>query len=332
MVPMDCIKISFHPYTLIKYPISKKYDPLYKTFRSSIYKEDRLVCASPSKSIPFDEFTKIPIEECTIEPFVEGIMINVFYDEEWKIATKSNVGANCTFDSNRTFAELYEECKNSVGLSYDNLNKNLTYSFVIQHPDHQIVTPVTKATLTCVAMFHGTDELLADIFPPARFHFSSYEEASRIAQKGPCKGLIFKHKGVRSKVRNTEHHSIESLKENSPFPYRYLLLRCNLLKYKEYLSYFPKDEEKGIKIEASIQTLTMNLYSAYRNCFVLKKEKAKGHEWVSYLYDLHGIYIQELYPKHLSKKNVAEYINALSIKRQAHLLNFYTSNKKKEAE
>ena len=83
------------PYTLIKYPPEKKYDPLYRNLRSVIYKGDTVVCMSPGKSVPLDE--TIPIQEYIVEDFVEGIMINVFYDEEWKIATKSNIGANNLF-------------------------------------------------------------------------------------------------------------------------------------------------------------------------------------------------------------------------------------------
>ena len=144
------------PYTLIKYPPEKKYDPLYRNRRSVIYKGDTLVCMSPGKSIPLDE--TIPVTDYTVEDFVEGIMINAFYDDGWKIATKSNIGANCTFDSTRTFAELFDDCKAAVGLSLDTLNPEFSYSFVMKHPDHRIVTPVTQPTLTCVAKFAGKEE------------------------------------------------------------------------------------------------------------------------------------------------------------------------------
>jgi hypothetical protein len=292
------------PYTLIKYPPEKKYDPLYRNLRSAIYKGDTLVCMSPGKSVPLDE--TIPIQEYIVEDFVEGIMINVFYDEEWKIATKSNIGANCTFDSPRTFAELFEDCKQAMGLTYDMLNKNLCYSFVMQHPDHRIVT-LTKPSLVCVAMFHGEQERLSDIYPPKRYSFSSFEEAKFASQQGLCKGLVFKRNGLRSKIRNKLHHSIEQLKQNVPFLQRYVLLR-NKPTLKEYLFYFPEEKEKANEVETKIQEKTHLLYNTYRNCFMFKKEKAKDHPMKSTLYDLHTIYLQELYPRSLSKKRVEEYV------------------------
>jgi len=292
------------PYTLIKYQPENKYNPLFRHFRSVIYKGDTLICMSPSKSVPLDE--SIPLADYTVEDFVEGIMINAFYDDGWKIATKSNIGANCTFDSTRTFAELFDDCKAAMGLSLDTLNPEFSYSFVMQHPDHRIVT-LTKPTLTCVAKFKEQEEFLSDLFPPTRHVFSSWDEAKAAAQKGLCKGLVFKYKGKRSKIRNVLHHSIETMKLNVPFPERYVKMR-NKPQLAEYLFYFPEEKEKAAALETKIQNKTLLLHNTYRNCFMFKKEKAKDHPMKSVLYDLHTIYLQELYPHSLSKKRVEEYV------------------------
>ena len=177
----------------------------------------------------------------------------------------------------------------------------------MQHPDHCIVTPVTTPTLVCVAMFHGTEERLADIYPPKRYTFSSWEEAKQAAQKGLCKGLVFKRNGLRSKIRNVMHHSIESLKQNVPFPQRYIKLRNKPI-LKEYLFYFPEDRVKIETIETMIREKTNLLYHTYRACFMFKEEKAKDHPMKSALYDLHTIYLQECYPQALTKKRVEEYV------------------------
>ena len=293
------------PYTLLKYPPEKKYDPLYRNLRSAIYKGDTLICMSPGKSVPLDE--TIPVTDYTVEDFVEGIMINAFYDDGWKIATKSNIGANCTFDSTRTFAELFDDCKASMGLTLDALNTEFSYSFVMKHPDHRIVTPVTQPSLTCVAKFKGEEEFLSDLFPPTRHLFATWDEAKEAAQKGLCKGLVFKYKGTRAKIRNAMHHSIENMKQNVPFPERYVNMR-NKPQLAEYLFYFPEEKEKAALLETTIQNKTTQLHNTYRNCFMLKKEKAKDHVLKSSLYDLHTIYLQELYPRSLSKKRVEEYV------------------------
>lgn len=311
MYPSDCISIVSRPYTLVKYPPSKKYDSQYREFRSIILKGDKVVCMSPSKSICMDTFMQMfTIKECCMEEFVEGIMINVFYDEEWRIATKSKIDALCTFDSSRTFAEMFEECKQEVGLTYDMLNTDYSYSFVIQHPDHRIVTKVEKPNLVCVAMFHLENkiELLSNVFPPRRYMFDTYEDAKNGSQEGLGKGLIFKCQGYRSKLRNTKHDSIEQLKLNMPFQQRYLRLRNSNL-YDIYLSYFPEDQVKGMDLECKISEGMMNLYEVYRSHFIYKQKKNKSLSLMSYLHDLHIIYLQEFFPNPLPYKRVEQFIN-----------------------
>ena len=322
MTPEDCISVVSGPYRLLKYPPSKKYDSKYREFRSIILKDDKVVCMSPSKSICFDTFMqRFPIEECCMEEFVEGIMINVFYDGEWRIATKSKLDALCTFDSSRTFAEMFEECKQEVGLTYDMLNPEYSYSFVIQHPDHRIVTKIETPHLICVAMFHLEKkiELLSDIFPPRRYVFDTYEEAKTNSQEGLGKGIVFKFQGYRSKLRNTKHDSIEQLKMNMPFQQRYLRLRKSNL-YDVYLSYFPEDQVKGMDLECKISEVTMNLYELYRYHFIYKQKKNKSCSLMSYLHDLHTIYLHEFFPEPLPYERVVQFVN-LYPKRVSYLLN-----------
>ena len=300
MYPSDCIKRFFHPYTLIKYPNDKKHEPLYASYRSRIYKESVMVCTSPSKSIPFDDFRKqYLIENCEIEEFVEGVMINMFYDDGWKIATRSNVGAECNFDSEHTFASLFQECE----VPYEQMNQNCYYSFVMQHPENIIVNSISKPTLYCVS-FLG--DHLSTIIPPKRFKFSSYEEAIEKAQEGQWKGLVIKCNGIRTKIRNKKHHEIEALKLNLPFKERYFKLRGTPA-YTIYLEHF-HDKNMGIMLEKKFENVCKNLYQSYRDCFILKKQSAKDHSLKNALYDIHGIYLQELYPRSMYMKRVEQYV------------------------
>jgi len=300
MYPNDCIQRSFPPYTLVKYPNDKKYEFLYSPYRSRIYKGTQLVCSSPSKSIPLEEFIQqYPIEYCEVEEFIEGVMINMFYDDGWKIATRSTIGAECTFDSDRTFASMFYECD----IPYHLMNINCCYSFVMQHPDHTIVNPVSKPRLYCVST-QGDD--ISTIIPPPKFDFFSYEDAIEKAQEGLWKGLVIKCNGVRTKIRNKAHQEIEALKLNVPFKERYFKLRGTPA-YQIYLSHFP-DKEKGMDLEKRFQSTCQNLYQSYRDCFIYKIESVKDHPLKSALYDLHGIYLQELYPRGMYRKRVEQYL------------------------
>lgn len=296
----DLIQRSFPPYTLVKYPPDKKHDLVYASYRSRIFKGKFILCSAPSKSIPFEQFRELyPFDTCVVEEFIEGVMINMFYDDGWKIATRSNIGANCTFDSERTFASLFQDCD----VPYEEMNINCFYSFVLQHPEHTIVNPVTKPTLYCVSVF---GDQLSTILPPPRFTLSSYEEAIEKAQEGQWKGLMLKCNGVRTKIRNKRHMELESLKLNMPFKQRYFEMRGKP-SYQTYLQHFP-DKEKGIELERRFQTTCQNLYQSYRDCFIYKIQSAKDHMFKNELYDLHGIYLQELYPRSMYRKRVEQYV------------------------
>ena len=75
-------------YYLLKYDKKNLTKENYKDvgkFRSLIHKNGKLLSFSPPKSLPFEDFINTyPLEECFAEEFVEGTMINVFYDHEEK--------------------------------------------------------------------------------------------------------------------------------------------------------------------------------------------------------------------------------------------------------
>ena len=151
---------------LIKYTKSYLNIKNYTTlglFRSVIIDplRNEIVCFSPPKSIPFDNFVKNnTLEHCNLTKFHEGTMINLFfnkYTSEWEIATRSNIGGNYKFykDTKSTFRQMFLEAMINIGLEFSMLKKNYSYSFVLQHPGNRIVVPINtmKLILTNVYMF-----------------------------------------------------------------------------------------------------------------------------------------------------------------------------------
>jgi hypothetical protein len=140
--------------------------PTYGLFRSVILnKKNEFICFSPPKSIPADIFIeKYSIQNLfvVVEEFIEGTMINLFWDEElgiWELATRNTVGANTYFFKNnnngnsKTFRIMFlEACiENNVNISL--LNKNYCYSFILQHPENRIVIPFVKPELYLIAVY-----------------------------------------------------------------------------------------------------------------------------------------------------------------------------------
>jgi len=149
------------------------YEKLTK-FRSLIVRNNRVVCYSPPKSIPYDKFIeKYPdTNQSHIEDFIDGTMINVFFDNInncWEIATKSTIGGNILFFNdiknynyfenvnndytNTTFRTLFFETCNVNNFDLNSLNKKYSYTFVMQHPFNRIVTPVASPSIYLVRIY-----------------------------------------------------------------------------------------------------------------------------------------------------------------------------------
>jgi hypothetical protein len=143
--------------------------------------ENDVVSFAPPKSLQADNFLKLyPIktDDIVAEEFIEGTMINVFFDPTigltggWEITTKKVVGATCLMNSGekekenenqkdkdnnkdnvKTFRSMFLEAAKKNNLYLESLNKSLCYSFVMQHPNNRIVIPIKEPQLYLVAIF-----------------------------------------------------------------------------------------------------------------------------------------------------------------------------------
>lgn len=137
--------------------------PTYGLCRSVISNSDnKVVCYSPPKSIDYNVFVeKYPSlnEDVICQEFVEGTMVNVFWDPVaglWEISTKNTVGATSKFykkQDSKSFRQMFFEALLESGLQLDKLDINYCYSFVLQHPENRIVVPFTKPSLYLVAIY-----------------------------------------------------------------------------------------------------------------------------------------------------------------------------------
>ena len=137
---------------------------LYRSVITS-KKTNKVLCFSPPKSIPYGDFTsKYSPTDCIGEEFIEGTMINLFWDEEdnkWIISTKSVIHASCTFfmvppyekDKVKKFSEMFSEACAYNNFDYTLLDKRMCYSFVLQHPESRIVCKVSYPVLYLVEMY-----------------------------------------------------------------------------------------------------------------------------------------------------------------------------------
>ena len=140
----------------------------------------RVMAYGPPKSVSIETFKDRYPEfedhmpgDVYITEIVEGTMINLFFDRErntWEIATKSAVGGHYWYyrqhygtnvGSNQyTFRQMFMEAVGESALSdlndsylVQDLDKNMSYSFVLQHPANHIVLDIYVPKTYLVAIY-----------------------------------------------------------------------------------------------------------------------------------------------------------------------------------
>jgi hypothetical protein len=169
-------------------------------FKSVLFDEkNKCLCYSPPKAMTFDFFKKKYKEKTDYiiaEEWVEGMMINVFYDENvgfggsWEIVTRDKLyGVENMHISNGTKKKIsacFKEACDACGLNVNVLDKRLCYSFVMQHPDDiYVVTPFKEMRIYLIEMYeivNGIEGSTVCVYPYYKYEHmaSSWLAQSRV--------------------------------------------------------------------------------------------------------------------------------------------------------
>ena len=276
--------------------------------RSVITKNNQILCYSPPKSLRFDTFVKkYKEQDCIVQEYIEGTMINLFYDPtakqntgDWQISTKSAVGADVGFSIHKnkkicTFRNMFLDTCNHVNLDFELLSKEHCYSFVMQHPNNVIVSPVDEKKLYLISVYsidndtQIVEELstknaidIMNTVPNCRVQYPhEYEMSSYLTIKNKwasydttytCQGIVIKHieSGERTKIRNPNFEYVKKLKGNQPkLLFRYLQLRQTRT-IQKYLMYFPQDKAAFDVFRSQIHAFSEELHDYYLKYHVHK--------------------------------------------------------------
>ena len=380
-------------YKIIKYNKDKlnllqntDYDSfnILSKFRSIIIRNNKLILYCPHKSIEYNSFKNkyTNTQECWMEDFIDGTMINVFFDiinNVWEIATKSTVGGNIYFfndiqnlslfnDSNNlnnynniTFRTMFFESCNASNFDLNSLDKNYTYTFVMQHPFNRIVTPVQTPSLYLVKIYHIDNTNFPNVtiteknintivnIPPYIFTNTNIKFINKYPISNTldelynfynsdllpydCVGFfIYNIDGNRTKIRNKKYEVVRKLRGNQPkLQYNYLCLKKEN-KIKEFLHYYPEHILLFNKFKLLMFEYTNKLFFNYINCFIKKEKHLKEYEfqYKNHMYNIHQKYINELKPnnKKIDKKFVIDYVNNLHPAQQMFIINYHNKNNK----
>ena len=304
------------------------------------------------------EFSKVKFAE----EFVEGTMVNLFYNpsndvESWEFSTRTVVspaekrgnGSGSGVVDKKCFRRMFLEACAAVGLKFDDLQKEYSYSFVLQHPDNTIVAPVKSMALFIVAMYYidGTTVYEMDrsiikwgefssVRHPARFGLLNGEEDfEKIINVWASNdslyyypGVMFRtHEGARYKFRNPNYEYVKNAKgvvEKSRFVYLHLK---KLGKLQSHFDRFPENELEFFRHSTNFYNYMHNLHKNYMECYIYKRKPLKEFavEYKRNMFDLHEHYKMALRTngkcvKITDMSFVIEFMNEQSLSSQLFIL------------
>lgn len=324
-------------YKIIRYNKELLSDDIRETtglFRSVIYHNDSIKSFAPPKSLKSDVFIKRFLPNAvTAEEFVEGTMINVFWDgDRWEIATRSSVGGKVSFFTTKsslkteyenTFRYMFLDALNYYEKddavffkSLESVPKNICLSFVLQHPLNRIVVPISVPSIYLVSVYRVNGYTVENVcitseiktmLPsyikyPQTYEFDNYDTlVEKFAGNNTdykIVGVMLKYKDthIRAKIRNPNYELVRELRGNQPkLQFRYLMLRQKQ-RVGEYLKYYPEHKEEFSKYRNMIHNFSRGLHQNYLNCYVFKQAPLREfpYQYRTHMYNLHELYTSSL--------------------------------------
>jgi len=340
--------------------------PTYGLCRSVILNNNNeVVCFSPPKSYPSETFIKTYPElneSIFAQEFVEGTMINVFWDSNiglsggWEISTRNTVGAKSSFyksKNSKTFRDMFLEAAKENGLVLEYLSNKYCYSFVLQHPDNRIVVPFKNPQLYLIAVYSinnidknnisvtvSTIEEIKNlqyfsstqIKFPEMYSCATYSELiekyASMNTSYDILGVVLynKNTGERAKIRNPVYEEVRQLRGNQPkLQYQYLSLRRSGEVHK-FLTFYPENKKEFSAFREQLHLFTETLFNNYISCYIKKERPLKefSDQFRTHMFNLHQKYMNDLREKKLfiTKWQVIEYVNILHPSLLMYCLNY----------
>ena len=337
--------------------------PTYGLCRSVIINsKNKVVGFAPPKSISSEQFIQKYTENTpgvVFEEFVEGTMVNVFWDDSigleggWEIATRNTVGATSSFyksKQSKTFRDMFLEASYENNMSFNLLDKKYSYSFVVQHPENRIVVPFKSPQLYLVAVYsivNDNNGIIVEVHDsqqfkesfsttsvkfPYYYNFHTYsdliENCASMNTRYDCVGVVLHNKltGERSKIRNPVYEQVRNLRGNQPkLQYQYLSLRKEG-KVGEFLKFYPESKKEFSGFRDQVHLFTDTLFANYVSCYIKKEKPLKefSEQYRTHMFNIHQIFINELREKKHFVTNtvVQKYVNELHPSLLMYCLNF----------
>ncbi len=330
-----------------------------KWFRSVVWDTQTHlpVCVAPPKAERGEPPTGDAIVYPLVETFLDGTMVNVFRvasdPTTLQTATRTQVGAGGTFYSKKSFDQLFTEALQAIGSSKKEICRNLAEptemvpnqfaSFVLQHPEHRVVSRCSFPRVWIVHTGSVHDDGLVSFnenpthwssrfrLPTQQLNVSS-EVALTDSFNELCKtngwyfqGVVLRTgTGQRWRLRNPNYLYLRTLRGSEATDVeRFLRLRSES-KVSEYLKHYSEERQTFWDLEQTLRKTTKDVYDAYCSVHKSHEKKLEDLPWAikPCVFKLHSHYLEHLRPNNekVQWKHAVELINNLQLFEQKRLL------------
>lgn len=285
---------SFNQYELIGYKNEYEDNLFFRSVAVDVT-ADKIVSFSPPKSIPY--LSNMNLADCHVEEMIEGTMINVFwckYLNHWIPCTRRRIGAENHFfkECSKSFYELFYDAVQALNISFDNIPTNLSFTFVLQHPDNRIVTKFTTPNLYLIDVFEysendtipkkwshplNTTGLFENVSYPIIFSFDTSAALETYVNSQP-----YSFMGVaiytihdpnmwqRMKVINTSYQYVKNLRGNQcDLLYRYIQLKREK-QIRKFITVFSEFVPQFDSFKQAYEAVVARLYQNQHHTYLLR--------------------------------------------------------------
>ena len=336
-----------HNLYLIKYPYEKNVNSEnYERYLKGCIIDsivNRIVMISPVKANTLND-ANIDLNMCQIQELFDGTMINMFYhNDEWLLSTRSDIGCKNKWSNKKSFKQMFDECSmanSNNGIDYDRLNKNHTYSFVMQHKGNRNVCYIAQNMNILVEVRDRETLMPVDLNIYRSQEYNGFQVVNDYVindlnefinvivfddnpMKFNYKGFTVKCNDMRKNFINDMFTNVKNLKNNSNNPlYDYCKHRLNDTK-DTYLYYFREHKKMYKKYDSVYDIFKRDLYDTYVKCNIKHEMEKKDipFQLKPLIFELHGNYLQTR--QKISNNRVNEYLMSLQPDRLTFVMKYY---------
>ena len=334
--------------------------PHCKWMRSVICDTERHIpiCVGVPKAEKDNEVAETG-DSLLVQDYMDGMMINVFItDGKLQLATRSQMGAEGKFYSEKTFADMFDEALSVMKFTRTDIVKwmgNQTFaSFLLQHPEHRVVARCRSPHLWLIHTGSVSETGVVTMNEDG----SGFPASVRLPTHTPPKvvettvlqnpwfapkdinnwftelcatqgwfyqGVTMKDgKGNRWRMRNPNYLYLRALRGSEATPVERFLRLRNESKVSEYLKHYSEDRQTFWDYEQNLRSKTQEVFQAY--CDVHKSHSKKFDELDAAIkpcvFKLHAHYLASLRPNNekVYMKHAVELVNNLPVYEQKRLL------------